>query len=98
MPYKVQIYERISRIDDFWPTERARCGGLQDCIFTEEYLELCRLLQNGGFSKKQVFCTSNTEDYQDGREVHAALATEFSSVALVYTNALHWAVNELKKT
>jgi len=71
-------------------------GGLQDCVIIEEYFELCRLLQAAGFAKKRAFCSSNTEDYQDGRDLHVALQSEFASVGLVFTNALHWAVNELK--
>ncbi|MCI0376533.1 MAG: hypothetical protein L0215_02890 [Gemmataceae bacterium] len=72
-------------------------GGVQDCTIIEEYLEFCRLLQAGGFAKKRAFCSSNTEDYQDGHKLHESLASEFASVGLVFTNALHWAVNELKK-
>jgi len=76
----------------------ARKGsGLQDCIIIEEYLELCRLLQSGGFTRKRAFCSSNTKDYQDGHELHEKLASEFASAGLVFTNVLHWAVNELKK-
>jgi hypothetical protein len=76
----------------------ARKGiGLQDCIIIEEYLEVCSQLQATGFAKARVFCSSNTEDYQYGRKLHESLATEFGTVGLVFTNALHWAVNELKK-
>jgi len=76
----------------------ARKGsGLQDCIIIEEYLELCRQLQARGFAQVKAFCSSNTKDYQDGRKLHESLATEFGTVGLIYTNALHWAVNELKK-
>ncbi len=60
-------------------------GGLQDCIIIEEYLELCRQLQAGGFEKARIFCSSNTEDYQEGRELHPALVTEFGALGLVFT-------------
>jgi len=76
----------------------ARKGsGLQDCIIIEEYLELCRQLQATGFAKAKAFCSSNTADYQDGGKLHETLATEFGTVGLVFTNALHWAAKELKK-
>jgi hypothetical protein len=76
----------------------ARKGsGPQDCIIIEEYFELCRLLQAGGFAKNKAFCSSNTKDYQDGAEPPQSLASEFAAVGLVYTNALDWAVKELKK-
>ena len=71
-------------------------GGHKDCLIIEEYLDLCRLLHAGGFAKKKVFCSSNTKDYQDGPDLHGDLARDFDSVGLVFTNALHWAVNELK--
>ncbi len=72
-------------------------GGLQDCIIIEEYLELCRSLQAVGFTNKKVFCSSNTQDYQNGPKLHEDLDVEFQSVGLTFTNALHWAVNELQK-
>jgi len=77
------------------PAQKAG-GGHKDCIIIEEYLEVCRLLQAAGFAKKKAFCSSNTKDYQDGGKLHGTLAGEFDSVGLVFTNALHWAVNELK--
>ncbi len=73
-------------------------GGLQDCIIIEEYLEVSRLLQAAGFSKKRVFCTSNAEDYQDGRQLHKTLADEFSAVGLVFTNSFPWLLSELNRT
>lgn len=72
-------------------------GGLQDCIIIEEYLELCRLLHSGAFGKKKVFCSSNTDDYQSGRKLHDSLVGEFDLVELIFTNALHWAISELRK-
>lgn len=77
------------------PARKGR--GLQDCIIIEEYLELCRQLQARGFAKAKVFCSSNTGDYEEGLKLHETLATEFGTVGLVFTNKLHWAVNELKR-
>jgi hypothetical protein len=89
---KLRAYERsIARV----PPAR-KGAGPADCTVVEEYLELCRLLQASGFAKKKTFCSSNTRDYQDGHKLHATLASEFGAVGLVFTNALHWAVNELK--
>ncbi len=70
-------------------------GGLQDCIILEEYLEVCRQLQIAQFSKKKVFCSSNLRDYQEGKNLHPTLQVEFESAGLEFTNALHWAANEL---
>lgn len=70
-------------------------GGLKDSIIVEEYLELCRLLFLAGFARTRVFCSSNTKDYQDGRDLHGDLVNDFNTVGLVFTNSLPWALHEL---
>ena len=72
-------------------------GGLKDSIILEEYLELSRLPYVAGFARRKVFCSSNTKDYQDGRDLHGDLSSDFNSVGLVFTNSLPWAVHELMK-
>lgn len=70
---------------------------LKDCTIFEECLEVCRQLQAGGFSRKKVFCTSNTEEYcAPGVIPHADVATDCGTVGLVFTTTLPWVVNELK--
>jgi hypothetical protein len=81
-------------------TRRRPCrkgGELKDCTIFEECLEVCRQLQSGGFARKMVFCTSNTEDYcAPGVTPHTDVATDCAAVGLVFTASLPWAVNELR--
>jgi hypothetical protein len=58
---------------------------------------MCRRLQTVGFANKKIFCSSNTDDYQYGPRLHDDLVAEFQAVGLTFANALHWALNELKK-
>ena len=67
----------------------------QDCTITEETLELCRRLSALGFPRKKVFCTSNTNDYCNGKKLHPNLATEFTAAGITFTNNLGWAMYEL---
>ena len=82
-------------------TKRRPCrkgGELKDCTIFEEYLEACRLLGGGGFTRRMVFCTSNTEDYcAPGVIPHADVATDCGAVGLIFTTTLPWALMELKK-
>jgi hypothetical protein len=81
-------------------TRRRPCrkgGELKDCTIFEECLEVCRQLGAGGFTRKMVFCTSNTEDYcAPGVIPHVDVATDCANVGLVFTTNLPWAVNELQ--
>jgi len=71
-------------------------GEVKDSVIVEEYLEVCRQLQSSGFSRKRVFCTSNTKDYCDSSKVlHANLDGEFTAVGLSFTSSLHWSVHEI---
>lgn len=89
-----RAYDRVA------VTRRRPCrkgGELKDCTIFEECLEVCRQLQGGGFTRKMVFCTSNTEDYcAPGVTPHADVAADCAGVGLVFTTTLSWAVNELK--
>jgi hypothetical protein len=80
-------------------TKRRPCrkgGELKDCTIFEECLEVCRLLQAGGFAKKMVFCTSNTDDYcAPGVTPHADVAKDCAAVGLLFTTNLSWARSEL---
>jgi len=72
-------------------------GEVKDCTIVEECLEVCRLLGAAGFTRRLVFCTSNTADYCEGKNLHPAIAVDFAAVGLTFTTNLPWAVHELKK-
>jgi len=72
-------------------------GEVKDCTIIEECLEVCRQLRAGGFARKLVFCTSNTDDYcESGSDLLPGLAVDFSLVGLGFTTNLPWAVHEIK--
>ncbi len=72
-------------------------GESKDSTIIEECLEVCRLLQAGGFARKRVFCTSNTDDYCEAtKALHPLLVTEFTAVGLGFTKDLPWALHEMK--
>jgi hypothetical protein len=81
-------------------TRRRPCrrgGELKDCTIFEECLEVCRQLHGGGFTRKMVFCSSNTDDYcAPGVTPHPDVANDCGAVGLVFTTSLPWAVHELK--
>ncbi len=86
----------VGRVVKNIPPSR-RNGEVKDCAIIEECLEVCRQLKSAGFSKKRVFCTSNTDDYCDAsKKLHSALASEFASVGLGFTKNLPWAVHEIQ--
>ena len=69
-----------------------RAGGeIKDCVIVEECLELARVLRQSGFTKRVVFCTSNTRDYCENRTLAANLASEFKAVQMEFTTSLPWA-------
>jgi hypothetical protein len=72
-------------------------GEAKDCTIVEECLETCRRLQSAGFSRSLVYCTSNTQDYCEGRILHPALGADFSAVDLAFTTNLPWEFAELMK-
>jgi hypothetical protein len=74
-------------------------GELKDCTIFEEYLEVCRQLNTAGFSRKMVFCTSNTDDYcSPAATPHADIATDCLAVGgLIFTTNLSWALAVVKK-
>lgn len=76
-----------------------RGGQVQDCTSLEECLAVCQLLQQRGFARKRVFCTSNTSDYcEPNGRLHAGLGLELSAVELTFTTNLNWALHELACT
>ena len=70
-------------------------GEAKDCTILEEYLAVARLLRAGGFDKKLVFCTSNTNDYCDAKKLAESLAIEFAALQLDFTTNLPHAFYEL---
>lgn len=86
----------IGRVVDKKPPSK-QGGEVKDCVIVEECLALSRLLQENGFARKRVFCTSNKHDYggPDGR-LHPSLAADFAAVGMTFTANLPWAVNEIQ--
>jgi hypothetical protein len=71
---------------------------VKDSAIIEEYLAVCRGLQAAGFARKQIFCTSNTEDYcTAGGRLHVNLAAEFAAFTLTFTTSLPWALHEMRR-
>lgn len=89
-----RAYQRVA------VSQRRPCrkgGELKDCTIFEECLEVCRQLQAGGFKRKMIFCTSNTDDYcEPGVVPHAHIATDCAAVGLRFTTNLPWAVSDAK--
>jgi hypothetical protein len=70
---------------------------IKESTIIEECLEVCRQLHSAGFGRKQIFCTSNTNDYCDaGGALYPALAGDFAAVRLNFVTNLPWAVHEVK--
>jgi len=65
-------------------------GEAKDCTILEEYLAVARRLNDAGFQKRRVFCTSNTNDYCDPVGLHASLAAEFAPINVRFTSNLGW--------
>jgi hypothetical protein len=70
-------------------------GEAKDCTILEEYLAIARRLHAAGFQKKRVFCTSNTNDYCEGRALHPDLAAEFAVIDLRFTSNLGWGFHDV---
>jgi hypothetical protein len=71
-------------------------GGLVDCAIIEECLTVCRGSRVAGFTRKCVFCTSNTADYCEvGGRLHPALDLEFIACGLTFAKNLSGAVNQV---
>ncbi len=89
-----RAYERVA------VTRRRPCrkgGELKDCTIFEECLEVCRQARGNGFTRKLVFCTSNTDDYcAPGVTPHLDVATDCAAVGLIFTTNLPWALSEIK--
>jgi hypothetical protein len=81
-------------------TQRRPCrkgGELKDCTIFEECLEVCRLVRTTPFTRKLIFCSSNTDDYcAPGVTPHPDIAADCGAVGLLFTTNLPWAVSELK--
>jgi hypothetical protein len=71
-------------------------GEVNGSAILEEYLAVCQRLQAAGFTRKRVFCTSNTSDYCEATaQPHPVLKTEFDACDLTFTTNLPWAVDEI---
>ncbi|MCI0704445.1 MAG: hypothetical protein L0241_25605 [Planctomycetia bacterium] len=72
-------------------------GELKDCTIFEECLEVCRQLQAISFTRKLIFCSSNTDDYcAPGVVPHADIDADCAAVGLRFVTNLPWAVSEVK--
>jgi hypothetical protein len=72
-------------------------GEVKDCTILEECLEVCRQLRAAAFVRNLVFCTSNTDDYCEGKTLHPAIAKDFTPIGLAFATNLSWATHELMK-
>jgi hypothetical protein len=70
-------------------------GEAKDCTIVEQYLAVSGILHAGGFPRKCVFCTSNTNDYYDQAGLHANLAADFVGAGLRFTANLPWGFHDL---
>ncbi len=70
-------------------------GEAKDCTILEGYLAVSRLLFDVGFQKKQVFCTSNKNDFCKAGKLHPILAAEFAPINLHFVTNLGWALHEV---
>ena len=84
----------IKRVmDNIPPSQKGREA--KDCTIIEEYLAVVRCLQDAGFQKKRVLCTSNTNDYCEGSKLHPELATEFAPINFRFTSNLGWGLHDV---
>jgi hypothetical protein len=86
-----------TRASTYTPPSR-KGGEVKDSTIIEECLEVSRRLQAAGFGRKRVFCTSNTKDYCEGKNLHQVLALDLGTVDLGFATNLPWAVHEIKTT
>lgn len=67
-----------------------------DCEIVEHYLELSRLLQQGGVVARRALVSSNLKDYRlQGRDTDADLRAEFEAVDLLFAGEFCWAYSLL---
>jgi len=91
------VFRAHGRASTYTPPSR-KGGEVKDSTIIEECLEVSQRLRAAGFSRKIVFCTSNTKDYcEAGSRLHPSLAVEFGAAGLAFATELPWAVNEIKK-
>lgn len=89
---RVRAFERVvARVPP------ALKGQVKDSAIIEEYLAICRGLKAAGFSRRRVYCTSNTSDYcEPSGSLHSSLAVEFAAHSLIFTTQLPWALREVR--
>jgi hypothetical protein len=85
----------FARASSYRPPSR-KGGEVKDSTIIEEYLEVSRRPQAADFGRKRVFCTSNTKDYCEGKNLHQALALDLGAVELGFATNMPWAVHEIK--
>ena len=66
---------------------------LKDCMIIEQYISLCRMLRETGFSPKCVFISSNVKDYGRGGRPLPPLDKNFEDVGIEYVTDLAWAMS-----
>lgn len=82
----------LKRVIDKVPPSRQGKDSTKDCIVYEECLTIGEELKNMGFSKKIIFVSSNTNEYDND-----VIKTELKSYNIVYTSTLNWGVHEILK-
>jgi hypothetical protein len=98
---QMRAYERVA----VNPRRPSRLGGseLKDCTIFEECLEVARQLRAAGFTRKMVYCTSNTRDYCDKEKethkdkvAHPDIVADCAPLSLTFVTTLPWALSELR--
>lgn len=91
---KDRAFERVT-VTKLRPCRRG--SELKDCQIFEECLEVGRLLRAAGFTRRLVFCSSNTSDYCDpGTIPHPDIAIDCAAIGMTFTTTLPWALSVLK--
>ncbi len=93
-----EVVKAFSRVNSVVPPATRAKQSVKDCVIIESYLRLAEALQSAGFSRKRVFATSNTKDYQQGESsLHSALRSEFNAAGLEYSPNWSAARHELDR-
>lgn len=88
-----RAYARMGQ--DLPPAKRGK-NSAGDCLVVETYLRVMREVRNTGFTRKAIFITSNTNDFQiPGGGLHPHLQAEFDPVGLRYWTGWNATLHDL---
>lgn len=71
------------------PARRGK-DSFKDCLVVETYLDIARVLRDGGHTAAIVFASSNTAEFvnRPGSALHQDIAEEFAAVGIDYARSL----------